>query len=98
MKQGFVAAAVLAGLCLSGCVATKLTLSDDRIARHTASVLGVNPQEVRISNRQNSGGSTSYVAEVRGRRFACVIGGGSISTYGMVSPPNCNQALGTSAK
>jgi hypothetical protein len=68
-------------------------MSDSRLQSRTAAVLGVQSTDVAISNRQGSEGSTTYIAVVKGRRYACSFGGGGILSYGMSTPPNCNLAL-----
>lgn len=88
----------LRGLRVVGIVAIALvggcsTVSDSKLARRTAASLGVQPEDVQISNRQGSEGSTTFIATVKGKRYACAFGGGGVLSMGFSTPPNCNLAL-----
>lgn len=62
MVRPFMAAAFGASL-LGGCV--EPTLSDDRIARSTADLLGLEPGSVTIDRRSDRGLTTEYLARMR---------------------------------
>lgn len=75
---------------LAGC-ATQM-LSDSRIRENTAGVLGVSPSDITIRDRREQVPNTYYIARTKsGRKYACVINGGSILALGMVNPPTCHR-------
>jgi hypothetical protein len=84
---------IVAAGCLGGCQSTMLT--DDRIASNTASILGVAPDQLAISNRRSDGATnTYYIAKTRaGREYACTINGGGVLATGLVNPPSCNPVV-----
>ena len=84
-------ASIVAGL--AGC-ASSLQSNDDLQAA-TAMQLGLQPSEVTISNRADSGTSTNYWASTRsGRTYSCVRTA-TISVIGAVkSSPLCNPTNG----
>ena len=85
-------AATACMISLNACVGTKLLTPDSRIARETAGILGVSPEQVTITDRRGAGTNTYYVAHVGRRKWGCVINGGNLMTIGMVNPPSCTPA------
>lgn len=74
---------------LCGC-ASQL-LSDERLRQNTAGILGVGPEEIVISDRTEQTPNTYYTATLRnGRKFTCLVNGGSVLAAGMVNPPSCS--------
>ncbi len=82
---------------LGGCIGTKVFVPDTRLASLTANMLGVNAEDVAISNRRGGGLNTYYTARVGGRSYACMVNGGNAMTFGMVNPPLCNLAPGSAS-
>lgn len=80
---------LLIGSCfISGCAST--ILSDDRLISNTAGVLGVPQNELTITNRREETPNTYYIATTKsGKKYACVINGGNMLTFGMTNPPSC---------
>ena len=89
MKTSFFTLALLAVALTSGCAA-QLQSTDDLQAA-TAMQLGLQPSDVTISNRQDSGVSTNYWAQTRnGARYSCVRTAG-VSLFGVSkSSPLCS--------
>jgi hypothetical protein len=89
LKHSAVVIAVFAGLS-AGCASQML--SDDRIRTNTAGILGVAPEDLTISNRNEQVPNTYYTATTKsGQGYACIINGGGILAMGMVNPPMCNK-------
>lgn len=76
----------LAGL--SGCASSITTLQT-----RSAGVIGVPPDEVRISDMRTDSSSTYYIATVGKSSYACVAEGGTLKflQLGMTNPPNCTK-------
>lgn len=75
---------------ISGCAST--LLSDDRLVSNTASVLGLSPSDITITDRREATPNTYYTVVTRsGAKFACTINGGNIMTMGMTNPPACTK-------
>lgn len=81
-----VAAAVLVGGCAS------VAVTDDAIQRNTAVTLGVDSGALTISDRENDGVKTTYVAKtVNGRTYNCYVTG-TVSVVGrVVSDAVCTE-------
>lgn len=86
-----VAAAVLVGGCAS------VAVTDDAIQRNTAVTLGVDSGALTISDRENDGVKTTYVAKTaNGKTYNCYVTG-TVSVVGrVVSDAVCTE-LGKAA-
>lgn len=93
MKTSLVlAVGIIAVLGLGGCAAFEPLTSDETILNDTASLLGVAPADLKITDRRAEGGSSYYTATTKnGVVYGCVIEGGTVITFGMHNPPVCQK-------
>jgi len=84
-RIALLAACLLAGGCQDQ------VLSDDRLTRSIAGVLGASIADVRLLDRRTDGATDTYVtAVVRNRRaYSCIVTGGRPPSAGVVDPPTC---------
>ena len=76
----------LVGMTVVGCV------SDARLQSSTATLLGVKPESITISDRKEQMADTQYVAKTSaGQVYDCVVTGGGITTLGMLPLPACSR-------
>lgn len=76
-------------LGITGCANT--IMSNQDISDKTSMALGVPSDQVSISNRRYDGGvNTYYTAQVGRRQYACMINGGTVLSFGITNPPQCN--------
>lgn len=82
--------ACAAASMLTGCAST--LLSDDRIKSSTEMALGQPSGTITISDRRYDGvTNTYYRARTPGGSYSCVINGGTVLSFGMVNPAQCNR-------
>lgn len=86
---------IFVAMLLTGCVGASILLSDERIRSNTAGILGVPPAEVTIENRRTEMTNTYYTAKTKKGKYACIINGGNLMTFGMINGPVCNPASGS---
>lgn len=82
----------LATLC-AGCATA--SYSDKRLKFDTAELLGVQPNQVVISDKRSSGSATYYTAKTKSAEYSCTMEGGSVMKFvinmGMSSLPKCQK-------
>lgn len=77
-------------LVSAGC-ASQL-LSDDRLAKSTAAMIGVPANELTVSDRNEVSNQTYYKAKSKaGVEYDCMINGGNFATAGMIQGAQCNK-------
>jgi hypothetical protein len=90
MSQTYVGTAAIAVLFLSSCA--DQMLSNDRIASATSGMLGLQPNQVAISDRRSDMNRTYYTATTNaGQQYTCLIAGGNAMTMGMTGAPICGK-------
>jgi hypothetical protein len=82
----------LATLC-AGCASA--SYSDKRLKFDTAELLGVEPDQIVISDKRLSGPATYYTAKTKSAEYSCTMEGGSVMKFvinmGMSSLPKCQK-------
>jgi hypothetical protein len=82
----------LAILC-TGCATA--SYSDERLKFDTAELLGVQPNQIVISDKRSSGSATYYTAKTNSAEYSCMIEGGSVMKFvinmGMSPLPKCQK-------
>lgn len=92
VKSALLGVMVATAMALAGCeTLTKNMMSDDDIKGATAGVLGVQPNEVTLSDKREQDGVTYYVATIKDGTYACTLTGGSIWSMGVYATPKCNK-------
>jgi hypothetical protein len=82
-------------LC-TGCVTSPY--SDERLKFDTAELLGVQPDQVAISDKRSSGPATYYTARTKSAEYSCEATAGSVMksvmNMGISSLPKCQKKDG----
>ncbi len=92
LKYMLLGATAAVALGLAGCeTLNKSVMSDDDIKGATAGVLGVQPDDVALSQRREQDGVTYYLATIKTGTYACTITGGTIFSMGTYATPKCTK-------
>jgi outer membrane lipoprotein-sorting protein len=86
--------ALLSPVILSAGCATA-SYSDERLKSDTAELLGVQADQVVISDKRSSGPATYYTAKTKSAEYSCTMAGGSVMKFvmdmGISSLPTCRK-------
>lgn len=78
----------LSGILLSACV------GQASLQKKTAWELGLEPNQVQISNISHGATETTYNAVIKGKKYNCSIIGGNALSLGMSMSPKCTPIGG----
>ncbi|QIW14878.1 hypothetical protein A4G20_00005 [Pasteurellaceae bacterium RH1A] len=77
------------GILLSACA------GQEKLEKETAFALGVDPEQVKVSNIDRGMYETKYNAVINGRKHNCTVIGGNPVSFGVVVSPTCVEVTGS---